>query len=98
MKCDACGQIFCCDHVKYDAHSCSSSYKKDVQVPVCPLCNKPVPTARGELPDIKVSEHLDRDCQSDPARAKRAVDSHRCSVIRCKKSEVNYEIFRPNYF
>ena len=28
MKCDACSQIFCKDHLQYDDHSCSSSYKK----------------------------------------------------------------------
>lgn len=27
---------------------------QDFQVPVCPLCNKPVPVPRGEQPDIKV--------------------------------------------
>ncbi|KAK2563388.1 AN1-type zinc finger protein 2B [Acropora cervicornis] len=59
------------DHIKYTDHSCENSYKKDFQVPVCPLCNKPVPVPRGEQPDIKVGEHIDRDCQSDPAIAKR---------------------------
>ena len=32
MKCDACGQIFCKDHLHYDDHNCSSSYKKNIQV------------------------------------------------------------------
>lgn len=30
------------------------SNTQDFQVPVCPLCNKPVPVPRGEQPDIKV--------------------------------------------
>lgn len=64
---------------------------KDVQVPVCPLCNKPVPVARGELPDIKVGQHIDRDCQSDPAKAKRISDSHRCTLKGCKQKEVRFE-------
>merc|ERR1712110_314549 len=32
MKCDACSQIFCTDHLQYDDHKCSSSYKKNIQV------------------------------------------------------------------
>lgn len=46
---------------------------QDVQVPVCPLCNIPIPVKRGEMPDIKVGEHIDRDCRSDPAQRKRKV-------------------------
>lgn len=46
---------------------------QDIQVPVCPLCNTPIPIKRGEMPDIKVGEHIDRDCKSDPAQRKRKV-------------------------
>nr|ACO08859.1 AN1-type zinc finger protein 2B [Osmerus mordax] len=73
MKCDACEEIFCKDHVTYANHKCMSSYKKDVRVPVCPLCNTPIPIKRGEMPDIKVGEHIDRDCKSDPAQRKRKI-------------------------
>lgn len=41
---------------------------QDVQVPVCPLCNVPVPVKRGEIPDVVVSEHMDRDCTFHPGR------------------------------
>lgn len=30
---------------------------------MCPLCNKPVPTPRGQEPDFIVSQHIDNDCQ-----------------------------------
>lgn len=40
---------------------------------MCPLCSKPVPWKRGEAPDIAVGDHIDRDCQSDPAKQKRKV-------------------------
>jgi hypothetical protein len=30
---------------------------------MCPLCNKPVPTPRGEEPDFTVGKHIDNDCQ-----------------------------------
>lgn len=50
-----------------------SIFLQDIQVPVCPLCNIPIPVKRGEMPDIKVGEHIDRDCRSDPAQRKRKV-------------------------
>lgn len=53
---------------------------QDVQVPVCPLCNTPVPIKRGEMPDIKVGEHIDRDCKSDPAQRKRKVLTFKLKV------------------
>ncbi|XP_076823032.1 AN1-type zinc finger protein 2A-like [Clavelina lepadiformis] len=88
VKCDACDEVFCKDHIRYDDHHCSSAYKKNVQVPVCPLCGQPVPVPRGETPDIKVGEHIDRDCQSDPAKKKRKAFSNRCSAPRCKQHEL----------
>ncbi|XP_078096325.1 AN1-type zinc finger protein 2A isoform X2 [Mustelus asterias] len=88
MKCDACSQIFCKDHISYAQHKCTSSYKKDVQVPVCPLCNTPVPVRRGEMPDIRVGEHIDRECKSDPAQKKRKIFTNKCSKTGCKQKEM----------
>ncbi|KAM8825492.1 AN1-type zinc finger protein 2A isoform 1-T1 [Synchiropus picturatus] len=88
MRCDACQDIFCKDHITYAHHKCSSSYKKDVQVPVCPLCNTPIPVKRGEMPDIKVGEHIDRDCKSDPAQRKRKIFTNKCSRSGCKQKEM----------
>uniref|UniRef100_A0A8C3I6M4 Zinc finger AN1-type containing 2A n=1 Tax=Chrysemys picta bellii TaxID=8478 RepID=A0A8C3I6M4_CHRPI len=73
LKCDACKEVFCKDHITYDQHKCTSSYKKDVQVPVCPLCNTPIPVRRGEMPDIVVGAHMDRDCKYDPTQQKQRV-------------------------
>ncbi|KAJ8364067.1 hypothetical protein SKAU_G00128980 [Synaphobranchus kaupii] len=88
VKCDACEEIFCKDHITYDNHKCTSAYKKDVQVPVCPLCNTPIPVKRGEMPDIKVGEHIDRECRSDPAQRKRKVFTNKCSKGGCKQKEM----------
>lgn len=74
--------------MRYDLHRCQSAYKKDVQVPVCPLCNQPVQWKRGEAPDLAVGDHIDRDCQSDPAREKRKVFGNKCSMKGCKQKEV----------
>lgn len=59
-------------------------------MPVCPLCGKPVPVARGELPDVVVGRHIDMDCKSDPALSSRGkIYTNRCSVRGCKKREVS---------
>lgn len=88
MRCDACKEIFCKDHITYATHKCMSSYQKDIQVPVCPLCDIPIPVKRGEMPDIKVGEHIDRDCKSDPAQRKRKIFTNRCSKGGCKQKEM----------
>lgn len=59
----------------YNSHSCPTPKRVDNQVPVCPLCNKPVPYNRGETPDIAVNAHIERDCQSDPAKSRRKVNT-----------------------
>jgi len=89
MKCDLCAAILCQDHIKYDEHQCPSSHRKNVQVPICPLCNQAVPLQhRDQAPDLVVSAHIDRDCKSDPALKKRQkVYSNKCSLISCKQRE-----------
>merc|ERR1712183_1012860 len=81
----ACSEIFCTDHLQYDDHSCTSSYKKNIQVPVCPLCNQPIPVPRGTVPDLAASEHIENNCE---VRAKKAVFSNRCKKAKCKKKEL----------
>ncbi|XP_023385520.1 AN1-type zinc finger protein 2B isoform X5 [Pteropus vampyrus] len=88
LKCDACSGIFCADHVAYAQHHCGSAYRKDIQVPVCPLCNVPVPVARGEPPDRAVGEHIDRDCRSDPAQQKRKIFTNKCERSGCRQREM----------
>ncbi|XP_034935779.1 AN1-type zinc finger protein 2A [Chelonus insularis] len=86
LKCDACESIFCTDHISYSGHSCPSAYKKDVQVPVCPLCNVPISLKRGDPPDLAVGLHMDNDCQSD--KAKKKVFTNKCSSKGCKIKEI----------
>lgn len=57
-------------------------------MPVCPLCNKPIPVAQGQQPDFVVGIHIDNDCQSDPAKNKRKVFTNKCSMKGCKIKEV----------
>lgn len=100
LKCDACESIFCRDHVTYNQHDCPSAYKKDVQVPVCPLCNAPVPTKRGDPPDLAVGQHIDNECQSDIGKSRRKVFTNKCSYKGCKIREVvqvNCDQCKDNY-
>ncbi|CAF0748950.1 unnamed protein product [Didymodactylos carnosus] len=87
MKCDACEKIFCKDHIRYNEHKCESSHRKDVQVPICPLCGQAVSCSRNEEPDQVVSAHIDRDCKSDPALNRRRIYTNRCSAPNCKQRE-----------
>ncbi|KAM4820622.1 AN1-type zinc finger protein 2A isoform 1-T2 [Thomomys bottae] len=87
LKCDACKQDFCKDHFTYAAHMCPFAFKKDIRVPVCPLCNIPVPVKKGELPDVVVGKHMDRDC-ARCAVPKEKVFTHRCSQEGCRRKEM----------
>jgi len=82
VKCDGCKNKFCAQHWTYQGHNCSSPRLKDIQVPVCPLCDKPVASKPGAVPDEAVSRHLDRDCQADRKR------NPRCSKVKCKIREL----------
>ncbi|XP_040430646.1 AN1-type zinc finger protein 2A isoform X3 [Cygnus olor] len=88
LKCDACGEVFCKDHIRYDDHKCGSAYKKNVQVPVCPLCNAPVPVQKGEIPDVVVGAHMDKDCKYNPAQQKEKIFTNKCLKPGCKRKEM----------
>ncbi|CAG7722471.1 unnamed protein product [Allacma fusca] len=85
VNCDSCKNTFCMDHYSYVRHNCPTSFTKNVQVPVCPLCNTLIPGKVDELPDIRVSRHIDADCKSDRAVSRRKVYANKCSVKGCKQ-------------
>ena len=58
------------------------SLSQDITVPVCPLCNQPVPTKRGSDPNVSVNEHIANDCQSD--KAKKVTPVYSLLVKNCK--------------
>ncbi|KAL3085234.1 hypothetical protein niasHS_010303 [Heterodera schachtii] len=86
ITCDACSRILCKQHRTYDAHSCTESYKKNVQFPICPLCQQTVPIKRGEKPDLRVNEHIERDCRSELAKKGRWAP--KCGVKNCFRREL----------
>lgn len=53
-------------------------------MPVCPLCNQPVPLGPHHSPDLAVSEHMDRNCATQRER----LFTNRCSLARCRAREL----------
>lgn len=84
VRCDACDRIFCIGHYPYNQHGCALGRQRDVQVPVCPLCSAPVPTAKDVSPDLTVGQHIDQFCRSE----RRKIFTNRCSMKGCKKREL----------
>lgn len=66
----------------YDKHNCNA--QDDNQIPICPLCNHPVPIKPGESPDMIVSQHMDQNCKNPQNK----LFTNRCSVLRCKNKEL----------
>ncbi|XP_015787530.1 AN1-type zinc finger protein 2A [Tetranychus urticae] len=101
VVCDACNKVFCLNHYKYEDHSCAHSHQRDNQVPVCPLCNKPVPLRKGESPDLRVNQHIEDECQDGRALKKRStIYKNRCTFERCKQKElvpITCDICRNNF-
>ena len=99
VKCDSCSNVYCVEHYRYETHNCPNAKRKDVQVPVCPLCQEPVAGKRGEPPDLAVSQHIDLICkrndllsskQKQLAREQKATDLKTCSFKKCKQKDLIY--------
>lgn len=84
VKCDSCDKVFCATHYNYERHNCPGAHKKNFQVPICPLCGEPVPTAPGVEPDLTVSQHIDKQCKSDSKK----IYTNRCHAKGCKRKEL----------
>jgi hypothetical protein len=93
IKCYGCSKMFCSGHYTYESHECPSGLRTNVQVPVCPLCNQPVPVGKNQSADNVVGRHIDNDCQSSPAQRKR-VYVNQCSLKRCKGREVSLKFLK----
>lgn len=97
IKCSGCGHFYCSEHFTFEAHNCPTGSRISVQVPICPICEKPVPTPKDVNVDQQVNEHIQNNCQT-PKRAK--VYSNACTVPKCKKKELvamNCSKCRNNY-
>jgi predicted nucleic acid binding AN1-type Zn finger protein len=96
ISCDACSSVYCLEHYRYERHNCDKAKNRDFQVPVCPLCMEPVVGKRDVLPDIAVSEHIDRNCNGNEAlktklkTAFKKTNLQACSHRSCKQKDLIY--------
>jgi len=94
VKCDACMEVFCIRHYRYESHGCNKAQDKSVQVPACPLCSEPVVGNRNELPDLAVSQHIDQYCKRNDRAIYRArkpkSNLQSCSFKSCKQKDLIY--------
>uniref|UniRef100_A0A0N4ZMU8 AN1-type domain-containing protein n=1 Tax=Parastrongyloides trichosuri TaxID=131310 RepID=A0A0N4ZMU8_PARTI len=84
MKCDACSNCFCSDHIQYFGHQCKKGFAKDNQVPICPLCNKPVPVGKNEDINNIMNNHIENGCKE----IRKKIYTNACNANRCKKKEL----------
>lgn len=96
IKCSSCAHFYCSEHYTFEAHNCPTGSRVSVQVPICPICEKPVPTPKDVNVDYQVNEHIQNNCQTKRSK----VYTNACSVPKCRKKELvamNCTKCRSNY-
>uniref|UniRef100_A0A1I7T2Q4 AN1-type domain-containing protein n=1 Tax=Caenorhabditis tropicalis TaxID=1561998 RepID=A0A1I7T2Q4_9PELO len=96
IKCSSCSHFYCSEHYTFEAHNCPTGSRVSVQVPICPICEKPVPTPKNGNVDFQVNEHIQNNCQTKKSK----VYTNACSVPKCRKKELvamNCSKCRSNY-
>uniref|UniRef100_A0A1I7YC78 AN1-type zinc finger protein 2A n=1 Tax=Steinernema glaseri TaxID=37863 RepID=A0A1I7YC78_9BILA len=84
VRCDMCSKSFCSAHSSYEEHNCLKSRVKDIRVPTCPKCSKPVPTAKNEKFEDRLKKHLDNNC----VEIKTKIFHSYCGVEKCRRKEL----------
>eukprot|EP01135_Chromosphaera_perkinsii_P008193 Nk52_evm15s1178 gene=Nk52_evmTU15s1178 len=70
-KCRLCHHEYCDAHYAIDAHNCEEKYKIDNRVPVCPICDQPVPARAGEDPNVAMDRHISSGLCGSPVQTRR---------------------------
>ncbi|KAI9224574.1 hypothetical protein BC828DRAFT_373024 [Blastocladiella britannica] len=85
VTCVRCQKTFCHDHTAPAQHACAylNDPRYDRVVPMCPLCNAPVPVLPGEDPNARVDAHIAAGCTRPPSAASSAPALSRCGVKGC---------------
>ncbi|KIL63229.1 hypothetical protein M378DRAFT_164746 [Amanita muscaria Koide BX008] len=86
IKCQHCRKSFCGDHFKVEAHHCQhyDESKYNRVAPNCPMCNVPVAIKPGQDPNIRMEEHLDKECAVMTGKAP-SKSMPTCGRGNCKK-------------
>ncbi|KAI8821990.1 uncharacterized protein EV422DRAFT_525214 [Fimicolochytrium jonesii] len=101
LKCLHCEEVFCQPHfnpIPVDpsksstperGHVCPDlpPHLADARAVTCPVCNRIVPTKRGEDPNTRVEAHINAGCPEEATSTAPAY-SNVCSFRRCGKKEL----------
>ncbi|KAF9046600.1 hypothetical protein BJ165DRAFT_1472953 [Panaeolus papilionaceus] len=101
FKCQHCQLDFCQEHFKVDVHKCPKydEAKFNRVAPNCPLCNTPVASKPGQDPNIRMDQHLERECTVVTGRVKTST-MPLCARGTCKKvlfSPIRCDTCRKQY-
>ncbi|KAI8375452.1 hypothetical protein BD560DRAFT_367855 [Blakeslea trispora] len=95
--CVNCNKVFCQDHFKLQAHQCPSLNDPsfDIRVPICPLCERPVPSKRGDDPNIRMNEHIQSNCTDLDSKPNNTCRKRGCSTkllvpMQCTECGLSY--------
>merc|ERR1712198_22797 len=84
IKCDACKNIFCAEHYKYESHQCTDAKKRNKLVPTCCHCQALVPL-KGLSEEEAMRLHISNGCT--PYK-KTKIYKNRCAQRECKQKEL----------
>ncbi|KAF9580093.1 zinc finger, AN1-type domain [Lunasporangiospora selenospora] len=75
------------DHWKLEGHVCpnqEAAALQDQRVPICPLCNKPVPIKKGEDPNVRMEQHISAGCPEPATTTSKPIYTNSCNFKPCK--------------
>ncbi|KAK3846779.1 MAG: hypothetical protein J3R72DRAFT_395750 [Linnemannia gamsii] len=87
FTCQYCKQIYCQDHWRLEGHTCpnkEAASQQDQRVPICPLCDKPVPVKRGEDPNLRMEQHIAAGCPEPATTTSKPIYTNSCNAKGCK--------------
>ncbi|KAF9430414.1 zinc finger, AN1-type domain [Podila epigama] len=87
FTCPYCKQIFCQDHWRLEGHVCPKKDEatlQDQRVPICPLCDKPVPIKKGENPNLRMEQHISAGCPEPATTTSKPIYTNSCNAKGCK--------------
>jgi len=84
FKCQHCSKSYCGEHFKPADHQCEKydASKHDRVAPSCPICNQPVAIPLGQDPNIKMTNHIERECGKGREEVSKVP---RCANGKCHK-------------
>ncbi|KAF9108350.1 zinc finger, AN1-type domain [Mortierella sp. AM989] len=87
FTCQYCKLIYCQDHWGLENHTCSNkdaASQQDQRVPICPLCDKPVPVKKGENPNLRMEQHIAAGCPEPATTTSKPIYTNSCNAKACK--------------